>query len=151
MAQSVKLNKKNASKQPFVVVLRELVRAYQAFVSFDARHIRQYGITVPQADVIFTLGNTKGMVFKELGEHTLTTKGTLTGIVDRLEQKGLVKRSLCPKDRRQMYVLLTNKGEKFFNKVFPIHMSNLQQQFNSMTKSDMNQAVLFLKKIKRVF
>ena len=151
MAQTVKLNEKNAAKQPFVAVMRELVRAYQAFVSFDVRHIRQYGITVPQADVIFTLGNTEGLVFKELGERTLTTKGTLTGIVDRLEQKGLVKRSVCPKDRRQMYVLLTNKGEKFFKKVFPIHMNKLQQQFSCMTKSDMNQAVLLLKKIKRVF
>ncbi len=151
MAQLLKLNEKNAARQPFVAVIRELVRAYQAFVTFDARHIRQYGLTTPQADVIFTLGNTEGMVFKELGEHTLTTKGTLTGIVDRLEQKGLVKRSLCPKDRRQMYVLLTKKGEKFFKKVFPIHINKLRQQFNSMTKSDMRKAVLLLKKIKQVF
>ena len=86
MVQAVKLNEKNASKQPFVAVVRELARAYQAFQAFDAENLRQYDITVPQADVIFTLGNTAGMVFKDIGKHTLTTKGTLTGIVDRLEQ-----------------------------------------------------------------
>ena len=151
MAQPAKLSEKNTGKQPFVAVIRELVRTYQAFEAYDAKNLRQYGVTVPQADVIFTLGNTEGMVFKELGEHTLTTKGTLTGIVDRLEQKGLIKRSACPQDRRRMYVVLTNKGEKFFNKVFPKHMTNLKQRFDQMTKSEMNKAVVLLKKIKRVF
>lgn len=151
MVQPAIISEKNTSKQPFVAVIRELVRTYQAFEAYDARSLRQYNITVPQADIIFTLGNTKGMVFKDIGEHTLITKGTLTGIVDRLEQKGLVKRSACLQDRRRMYVALTNKGEKFFNKVFPGHMANLQQRFDRMSKSEINQAVVLLKKIKKVF
>lgn len=151
MAQAAKLNEKNTGKQPFVAVIRELVRTYQAFEAYDAKSLRQYGVTAPQADVIFTLGNTEGMVFKDIGERTLTTKGTLTGIVDRLEQKGLVKRSACSQDRRRMYVALTNNGEKFFNKVFPRHMTSLKQRFDRMTKSEMNQSVVLLKKIKRVF
>jgi DNA-binding MarR family transcriptional regulator len=71
--------------------MRELARAYQAFERFDAAGIREHGLTPPQADVIFTLGNTEGMTFKDLGEKTLITKGALTGVVDRLEAKGLVR------------------------------------------------------------
>ena len=33
-------------------------------------------------DIIVTLGNTPGLSFKELGQRTLITKGTLTGVVD---------------------------------------------------------------------
>lgn len=151
MAQTAKSGGKTTHKQPFMEVLRELALAYQAFEAFDTKNLLQYDLTLPQADVIFTLGNTEGMVFKEIGERTLTTKGTLTGIVDRLEQKGLVKRLVCTKDRRRMYVALTNKGTKLFNKVFPKHVSNLKQRFDRMTKSEMNQAVVLLKKIKQVF
>lgn len=151
MAQTTKPGKKTTNKQPFVAVIRELALAYQAFEAFDTKNLRQYSITLPQADVIFTLGNSEGLVFKDIGERTLTTKGTLTGIVDRLEQKGLVKRSACPQDKRRMYVSLTNKGEKLFNKAFPRHMTNLKQRFDQMTKSEMNQAIVLLKKIRRVF
>ena len=48
--------------------------------------------TVAQANVIFTLGNTDGMTCKDIGDWTHITKGTLTGVIDRLELKGLVER-----------------------------------------------------------
>ena len=73
-------------------MLYELVRAYQAFESYSAAHIRNLGLTAPQFDIIATLGNTSGMSFKDLGEKTLITKGTLTGVIDRLEDKALVDR-----------------------------------------------------------
>ena len=44
------------------------------------------GLTVSQADVIFTLGNTAGMTCGEIGERTLITKGTLTGVIDRVSE-----------------------------------------------------------------
>lgn len=151
MTKTTKLTVKTAPKEPFLGVVRELVRAYQAFEAYDARHMRQYGITVPQADVIFTLGNTEGMVFKEIGKHTLITKGTLTGVVNRLEEKGLVKRSTCPEDHRRMYVLLTTRGEKLFRDVFPKHISYMKQRFDQLSKKDMKQAEELLKKIKNLF
>ena len=85
---------------PFLSVLRELVRCYQAFERYSATHIQTLGLTPPQFDVVATLGNTEGMTFRELGERTLITKGTLTGVVDRLEAKGIVSRKSCPEDGR---------------------------------------------------
>jgi DNA-binding MarR family transcriptional regulator len=151
MAPIEKITENNAARQPFMPVMRELVRAYQAFESYDAEHIRKYGITAPQADVIFTLGNTEGMVFKEIGERTLITKGTLTGVIDRLENKGLVKRTACPKDRRRMYVVLTSKGEKVFKNVFPRHIAYLKQRFDRLSQAEMKQAEVMLKKIRNLF
>ena len=101
----------NAAKQPFMGIVRELVWAYQAFSKLDSDALRQYKLTTPQADVIFTLGNTEGLTFKEIGEMTLITKGTLTGVIDRLEQKSLVKRIQGRDDRRCTQVKLTKKGE----------------------------------------
>lgn len=109
----------SAAKQAFIPVLRELVRAYQAFASYDAAGYRETDLTVPQADVIFTLGNTDGLTFKEIGELTLITKGTLTGVIDRLEQKNLVKRVTQTDDRRCTRVELTAKGDGVFEKEFP--------------------------------
>ena len=51
-----------------------------------------------QGYIIATLGNTSGMSYKELGERTLITKGTLTGVIERLTDAGdAVFRDVFPK------------------------------------------------------
>jgi DNA-binding MarR family transcriptional regulator len=110
-------------------LFRELVRCYQAFEVVSVAHIRTLGLTSSQFDIIATLGNTEGMRFKELGEKTLCTKGTLTGIVDRLADKGLVQRIASPTDGRSQIVQLTAAGEKVFAKVFPAQLNHMDGVF----------------------
>ncbi len=139
------------TQKPFLPVLYELVRAYQAFESYSAAHIRTLGLTPSQFDIIATLGNTEGMTFKELGDKSLITKGTLTGVVDRLEAKKLVKRVACPKDGRKQYVLLTKAGEAMFTRVFPAHLAHLQQVFAGYAQQDLDNAEAALKQLKLAF
>ncbi|HEY8023294.1 MAG TPA: MarR family transcriptional regulator [Burkholderiaceae bacterium] len=113
--------------KPFLPVVRELVRCYQAFENYSAAHIRAMGLTPSQFDIIATLGNTPGMTSKQLGEKTLITKGTLTGVVDRLLVKNLVRRVQCEHDGRSQIVQLTAKGEALFDKVFPAHVAYMNK------------------------
>ena len=125
-------------QKSFIPVLRELARAYQEFESFSAGHIRTLGLTPSQFDIVATLGNTAGMSFKELGEKTLITKGTLTGVVDRLEAKSLVRRIASPSDGRSQTVQLTRKGETLFAKVFPAHLDHVGQAFAAFSQADLD-------------
>ncbi len=137
--------------KPFLPVLYELARTFQAFDSFSAGHVRELGLTPSQFDIIATLGNTQGIPFKELGEKTLITKGTLTGVVDRLVEKKLVKRVACPKDGRRQYVQLTAAGEQVFAQVFPEHLAHLEQVFSGYTQQDFDNIVAVLQKLKQAF
>src|SRR4030067_2358701 len=96
----------------FLPLLRELASTYQAFEVSSAVHIRSLDLAPPQFDIVATLGNTPGMPLKELGKKTLITKGTLTGVVDRLTDKGLVRRTASPSDGRSQIVQLTPQGKK---------------------------------------
>ena len=145
------MNPRTAAKQDFIPLMRELVRAYQAFAAYDAGGYRDVDLTVPQADVIFTLGNTDGLTFKEIGEKTLITKGTLTGVIDRLEDKGLVRRVSCPDDRRCTRVALTEKGKTLFAKEFPRQIRYLKARFDRLGKSEQRKALESLKKLRAVF
>lgn len=138
----------NAAKQPFMALVRELVWTYQAFSRLDSEGLRQFDLTPPQADVIFTLGNTEGFTFKEIGKHTLITKGTLTGVIDRLEQKGIVKRVQGADDRRCTRVVLTIKGVKLFEKVFPIHIGKLKKHFDRLSCNEMQTIERALRKLR---
>lgn len=125
-------------KKPFIPVLRELARAYQAFESYSAAHIRTLDLTPSQFDIVATLGNTSGMSFKELGEKTLITKGTLTGVVDRLEAKHLVRRIASASDGRSQTVQLTHKGEALFSRIFPAHLDHVGRAFAAFSQEDLN-------------
>ena len=111
----------------------------QDFERFSSDFVRQYGLTHAQFDIIATLGNTSGMSYKELGQKTLITKGTLTGVVDRLEHKGLVIRERCPRDKRSYYVRLSTQGEHLFQDVFPKLTRQGRQLFASYTDDDFSR------------
>lgn len=121
---------------PFLPALRELASAYQAFEACSSAHIRTLKLTTVQFDVIATLGNTPGMAFKELGEKRLITKGTLTGVVDRLADMRLVRRVASSRDGRSQVVQLSEEGETMFARVFPPHLAHLERAFSAADDLD---------------
>lgn len=138
-------------KPLFLTSLRELARCYQAFEVYSAAHLRMLGFTPSQFDIIATLGNTPGMTSRELGEKTLITKGTLTGVVDRLVAKGFVRRIASPTDGRCQIIQLTKKGEALFVKTFPLHIAYLQNAFMHFTAADYTQTEASLRKLYKAF
>lgn len=121
----------------FLPTLRELASTYQAFEAYSAAHIRTLDLTPAQFDIIATLGNTPGMPLKELGEKSLITKGTLTGVVDRLTDKKLVQRVASPSDGRSQTVQLTQRGDALFERIFPDHLAHLQRAFVDLSPDEL--------------
>ena len=120
----------------FLPTVQALVQCYQAFESYSAANIRALGLTPPQFDIVATLGNTRGMTATELGEKTLITKGTLTGVVDRLADRGWVERAAHGSDRRCQIIRLTPAGEALFARVFPAHLDHLAACFAGASASE---------------
>jgi len=140
------------SKDPFMKVLRPLVETYFALLDKGASHIRSLGLTGSQFDVIATLGDTEGMTCRELSEKTLVTKGTLTGVLDRLEKKGLVERIPSREDRRCFIIRLTTKGDDLFRKVFPAHINYMKPYFErALTTAEVSKLRELLLRLKNSF
>lgn len=142
---------KQARKSAFIPTMRELVRCYQAFERFDARLHRERGLTTSQADVLFTLGNTEGMTCKELGERTLITKGTLTGVLDRMEAKGLVERRPSPVDGRSFIVVLTARGSGLFEQTYPDHIAAIGHRFERVGSRELTRLRTTLARLREAF
>ena len=117
----------------FLPTVQALVQCYQAFEAYSAAHVRELGLTPPQFDIIATLGNTDGMTATELGEKTLITKGTLTGVVDRLSARGWVERVAHESDGRCQIIRLTQVGAALFAKAFPAHIAHMSACFAGVT------------------
>ena len=130
--------------------IRLLAECLQSFERLSGEHARQCGLTHAQFDIIATLGNTPGMSYKELGNKTLITKGTLTGVIERLEQKGLVERTRNEEDKRSFFVRLTPAGEAMFQEVFPKVVERGSLVFADYTESDFATLEKTLSQLKTV-
>ena len=148
-----KLTSENASSEAFIPLMQHLAGAYQAFSLYDAEGLRKSGsgLTPSQARVIFTIGGTEGMTCKDIGDITLITKGTLTGVIDRLEEKGLVERWSVEGDGRKTIVALTRRGERIYDREFPRHVEFLKSKFDKLGAGDRKKATELLQKIRGLF
>jgi MarR family 2-MHQ and catechol resistance regulon transcriptional repressor len=148
-----KMTPDSASSEAFIPLMQELAGAYQAFSLYDAEGLRKSGsgLTPSQARVIFTIGGTEGMTCKDIGDITLITKGTLTGVIDRLEEKGLVERWSVEGDGRKTIVALTRRGQRIYEREFPRHVEFLKEKFGKLGAGDRKQATALLQKIRGLF
>jgi len=140
-----------AAKASFLPAIRELVRAYQAFSAYSEAHVRQFDLTPAQFDVIATLGNTNGLNMGEISEKTLITKGTLTGVIDRLIHKQLVSREVPEDNRRNVIVQLTPQGQQVFEQSFPSHITHLQERFDRLDPNEVKTLTELLTQLKQAF
>lgn len=136
----------------YLKVLRPLVEAYLAFWRIDSRHIRTLRLTPSQFDVIATLGDTDGLTCSELSRRTLVTKGTLTGVLDRLMAKSLIRRDDVKQDRRRIRIRLTEKGDAVFRKTFAVHIAFLRPYFErALSQKDAETLSLLLLRLRDSF
>ncbi len=140
-----------AAAHPVVSLLRELADTYHAFSVCESSHLRHTGLTQSQAEVIFALGKGGPQSCKELGGQALITKGTLTGILDRLERRGWVTRHPSRTDRRVMIVSLSPTGQSLFESTYPDYIAVLAERAEGCTPPESQQIRHALRKLRTLF
>jgi len=75
-------------------------------------HGKPYVVTPPQWGVLALLGEQDGLTISSLSQARAIDPPTVTGIVTRLEQSGLVERRHVREDRRVVRVYLTEEGRE---------------------------------------
>jgi DNA-binding MarR family transcriptional regulator len=89
-----------------------LLRTADAIKRSLAQVIEPHGITPQQYNVLRILrgAGPDGLPTLTIGERMIEQTPGVTRLVDRLERKGLVARTPCPKDRRRVFCRITPKG-----------------------------------------
>ena len=77
-------------------------------------------VTPVQVGLLFFLQKNNGSSLTQISQGLMLENPTVTGLIDRLENLGYVKRTDHPSDRRVYLVYLTEKGDKVAHKALPI-------------------------------
>jgi len=83
-------------------------------LDLHSRQLNKYhGLTVPQLLCLYDIYEKGVLTLSLLAKHVHLSRSTLVGIIDRLEEKGFVKRTRDLGDRRTIFIDITDKGKEF--------------------------------------
>lgn len=95
-----------------VRILVGLRRLMHEVDSFSRRMSREYGVTGPQLLALSALVESGASSLTELKKHMNLSVSTVSGIVERLERKGLIVRQRNVVDRRRNDIAATEAGRR---------------------------------------
>lgn len=107
----------------------------RSVVSQAATDFFSVDLTMPQLRVVFFLAASGAISAHELAEALHVGPTTLTGIVDRLEARGLVRRQADDRDRRVRRIGLTEEGQRL---VQDLHRVQHQYEVRLLRRLDVD-------------
>ncbi len=106
--------------------------------------LARHDLTAPQWAILARLWEEDGQVMSAVGKKLYCDKPTISGIVDRLEQKELVQRVRDSEDRRVIRIYLTKKGKELGEKL-PIFAKEVNEMAsNDLTNGDIKRLKNYL-------
>lgn len=116
------------SKDPGYELVNAVMATADAFLRESQRLFRPHGLSGAQYNVLNVLAQCpSGASQRELSDHLVVDRSNVTGMIDRLEAAGWVRRTDDPHDRRVYRVVLTPKGRALWEKVTPRYLEVVAQ------------------------
>lgn len=81
--------------------------------------LEEFGLTIPQYNILRILRGSKGMSLSvnTIRDRMVEKSPNTTRLMDKLIDKELIERARCEKDRRVVYVMITEKGLDLLNEI----------------------------------
>ena len=97
-------------------------------------YLKEYDISPEQWSLVFRVVERSGLTQKELSDSTYKDQANITRSIDRLEQKGFLKRIENPNDRRSFQLVPTQDAIALVERIIP-----LSQAFNAQLTQGFNE------------
>jgi len=106
-----------------------------------------YNVSATQINCLLALHEDGPLPLSQIAKHVMVTSSTVTGVIDRLEKKDLVRRLRISQDRRVITVELTNTGKILAENAPPPIQQKIIDGLNQLSPSEINEIALTLKRL----
>lgn len=113
-----------------------------------SKSLRESGLTNQQIMVIKLIAHNKQVNISQLCEEMSLSKGTISGIVARLEKADYVKKIKDEKDKRNTYVAFSDKGFEFVKNFIEEINGSFDKVFENFTEEEVKQVKDALTKLR---
>ncbi|MGG4036421.1 MarR family transcriptional regulator [Paenibacillus cisolokensis] len=124
-----------------------LSKAYKFVMDRAVKDMKRNGLSATEFSVMELLYHKGRTPLQRIGDKILITSGSITYTVDKLEQKGYIRRVSSPDDRRVTYAEMTPLGTELFDRIFPEHAKVIDVIMGELTAEEKQAAIALLKKI----
>ena len=101
---------------PLYAATRQFTKIYRPL-------LEKFNVTYPQYLVLLVLFETDTLSVKALGERLFLDSGTLTPMLKRMEERGLIQRTRSLQDERVVEVSLTEKGKALESEIEEVSLA----------------------------
>jgi len=144
-----KLEKTPRRKMALRIWLRLLTSSQLIEKQVRGRFRTEFDTTLPRFDVMAALAREPaGQTMGDVSRWLLVSSGNITGIITRLENDGLVKRTRSADDRRTHLVRLSQTGREEFERLSSAHEKWIRNMLSGMTRQEMATLDELLSKVK---
>jgi len=117
-----------------------LSHPYSAIFKLTELALLPHNLSFPQLHLLSVLKQGGGILTTgEIGRAMVKASQTITGVVDRLEEPGLVERVFDRSDRRKTWVRLTEKGERKWEEAVPVANRLAEELLSVLTDEELRE------------
>lgn len=138
------MNRTLTEEEQIVVALRRIVRAIGIH---SQRLAEEYGITVPQLLTLQEAARIGKATPSVLGREIHISRSTMTGILGRLEKRGLISRVHDTSDRRRMIVKVTEEGSALLQRSPSLLQEKFHRELSALEKWEHTTLLAALQRI----
>lgn len=143
------LKKKRPFESPEQEAALSVMRTSDQLQIRLARLLREHNLTPSQYNILRILrGEGKPLPILEIASRTITIVPGITGLIDRLEQAGFVNRLRCEKDRRIIYVALTDQGITTLAALDDPLVALHEKLLGHLSQADLKKLIRLLEKVR---
>jgi DNA-binding MarR family transcriptional regulator len=124
--------------------LRQIIRAIDLR---SKRLVKQFGLTGPQLFILQETSRAVQTTASELARASSLSQATVTGILDRLEKRGLIVRQRSQSDRRRIHVSISSTGEDLLESAPPVMQESFIEQFDGLPDWEQHMILSSLRRI----
>lgn len=124
-----------------------LSKAFNTLSAESVRDMKRHGLSPSEFTIMELLYHKGRQSIQQIGDKILVTSGSMTYNIDKLENKGYIRRVPCPQDRRVTYAEMTDEGTQLLDRIFPLHADVLNSLMSGLTTEEKLLATGLLKKL----
>jgi len=128
-------------------IIYQIRRLMQAGELFTKELNKTYQVSAPQLHCLLALNENGPLPPSQIARHIMVKSSTVTGIIDRLEQKGFVERLRNSPDRRVITIQLTEAGKELAKNAPPPIQHKIVDGIRKLPEGEIKQIILSLSKL----
>jgi DNA-binding MarR family transcriptional regulator len=141
---SPKLKRVRPVTDNVLIALRKIIQA----IDLNSKSlVKRFGLTGPQLVILKEIANFDEVSAGAIAKEVSLSRGTVTGILDRMVTKGLISKRKDLKDKRRVMLRITEQGEKLLEMAPPLMQETFVDRFEGLESWEQSMVLSSLQRL----